>query len=92
MCQLRNEFAACKCLPSVFQLTSVVVCDLLPSACPKVGDGPIGFVGKLSEVFFVFVVYKYVCWCCVRMALNMRPCDNSPWHKRDGKGKEQTSL
>jgi len=30
-----NEFAACKCLPSVFQLTSVVVCDLLPSACPK---------------------------------------------------------
>eukprot|EP00913_Durusdinium_trenchii_P022636 g21259.t1 len=25
----------CKCLPSVFHLTSPVLCDLLPAACPK---------------------------------------------------------
>ena len=32
---LRSEFTSCKCLPGVFHLTSVVVCDLLPAACPK---------------------------------------------------------
>lgn len=30
-----REFSSCKCLPGVFHLTSVVLCDLLPAACPK---------------------------------------------------------
>ncbi|CAK9098936.1 Tubulointerstitial nephritis antigen (TIN-Ag) [Durusdinium trenchii] len=42
----------CKCLPSVFHLTSPVLCDLLPAACPKVrtrGErGPQGHVQCLE--------------------------------------------
>ncbi|CAE7214956.1 SLC35F6 [Symbiodinium natans] len=30
-----TETTSCKCLPSVFHLTSAVACDLLPAACPK---------------------------------------------------------
>ncbi|CAK9077895.1 unnamed protein product [Durusdinium trenchii] len=32
---LTSSKTPCKCLPSVFHLTSPVLCDLLPAACPK---------------------------------------------------------